>query len=61
MLDRCVPPAVSCTFKVSMAYHPTNMTISLLPVISDDGRELHWENQGASVSYIMDIDQVNVT
>lgn len=41
-----------------MAYHPTNMTISLLPVISEDGRELHWENQQASVGYVLDIDQV---
>lgn len=41
-----------------MAYHPTNMTISLLPVISEDGRELHWDHQAASASYVMDLDQV---
>lgn len=34
------------------------MTISLLPVISEDGQELHWENQEASVSYVKDLDQV---
>lgn len=45
-------------FQVSMAYHPTNMTISLLPVISEDGRELHWDHQAACASYVMDIDQV---
>lgn len=41
-----------------MAYHPTNMTISLLPVISEDGSELHWDHQAASASYVMDLDQV---
>ncbi|CAM9711848.1 unnamed protein product, partial [Ectocarpus fasciculatus] len=43
--------------KVSMAYHPTNMTISLLPVISEDGRELRWDHQAASASYVMGVDQ----
>eukprot|EP00752_Nemacystus_decipiens_P004023 g3684.t2 len=43
--------------KVSMAYHPTNMTISLLPVISEDGRELRWDHQAASTSYVMGVDQ----
>ncbi|CAM9282647.1 unnamed protein product [Ectocarpus sp. 4 AP-2014] len=43
--------------KVSIAYHPTNMTISLLPVISEDGRELRWDHQAASVSYVMGVDQ----
>lgn len=41
-----------------MAYHPTNMTISLLPVISEDGRELRWDHQAASTSYVMGVDQV---
>lgn len=41
-----------------MAYHPTNMTISLLPVISEDGRELRWDHQSATTSYVMDLDQV---
>lgn len=40
-------------------YHPTNMTISLLPVISEDGSELRWKNQGASVSYVEELDQVS--
>lgn len=46
--------------QVSLAYHPTNMTISLLPVISEDGEEMHWENQGASLSYVEDIDRVRM-
>ncbi|CAM9243148.1 unnamed protein product [Scytosiphon promiscuus] len=43
--------------KVSMAYHPTNMTISLLPVISEDGRGLRWDHQAASTSLVMGVDQ----
>ena len=41
-----------------MAYHPTNMTISLLPVISEDGSELRWDHQAASASYVEGLDQV---
>lgn len=41
-----------------MAYHPTNMTISLLPVISEDGRGLRWDHQAASTSLVMGVDQV---
>eukprot|EP00903_Cladosiphon_okamuranus_P006594 g6441.t2 len=43
--------------KISLAYHPTNMTISLLPVISEDGRGLRWDHQSASTSYVMAVDQ----
>ncbi|CAM9824523.1 unnamed protein product [Choristocarpus tenellus] len=43
--------------KVALAYYPTNMTLSLLPLISEDGQELRWEHQDASMGYVLGIDQ----
>ncbi|CAM9223924.1 unnamed protein product, partial [Discosporangium mesarthrocarpum] len=43
--------------KVALSYYPANMTLSLLPLISPDGQLLHWENQEASMGYVLDVDQ----
>ena len=42
--------------QVVLCYQPSNMTISLLPVISDDGADLTWVHQGGSAVYTTRID-----
>ncbi|KAG5193069.1 hypothetical protein JKP88DRAFT_346426 [Tribonema minus] len=42
--------------QVVLCYQPSNMTISLVPIISDDGLSVTWSHLGASAVYTKDID-----